>query len=302
LTSFLTYAPQQFWFGFSSLLLVTSLQLRDRKALALNCIALLFVIFTFQGFNIPWGRTEQSVTQPTRLRVMTFNIEYGAHGIEQIAKVIRQQQPEVLCLQETRGFHTFPDPVPALVRVLNRQNPGWYMVRTHEVTTMSRYPIRSQRVHVMPPPSKRALLETSVNVRGRVFTVFNAHISMEAADRADRARMRALPRLLQLGGSSVMRQKQVNLVLNATKAVGTPFAVCGDFNIPPRGLIYRSLASNLTDSFRAAGWGSGLSFRSDLPLLRIDYIWMSRNVGATNAHVPSVRASDHRPYVADLVF
>lgn len=308
-TTILTYAPQHFWLVPTLCLLAACAWKRRAKLLAFNLFtALLFVVF-FLGFNIPFGRwmPQATAASSTRLRVMTFNIKGGLNGVDEVAQVVREQKPDVLCLQETMGLTTGrpgalqqqPDPIPALQALLPQ---GWFMARTHEVTTFSRFPIASQRVHPMPFRAGRAILETQVNVRGKTLSVFNAHISMVSLSAAAKRRDNILPRVLRFGGSSATRQAQVDILLAATQQTQTPFVVCGDFNTPPRGIVYRTLTSKMTDSFRAVGWGSGFSFRSDLPLMRIDYIWLNDGVRVLDCHVPNVRASDHRPYVADLEF
>lgn len=306
-TAIVTYAPQQLWIIPTLCLLVACLWKRRAKWLAFNALTtLLFAVF-FLGFNIPFGRWMQQspAASSTRLRVMTFNIMGGLNGVDQVAQVVRAQKPDVLCLQETMGLTTGKpgalqqqaDPIPALRTLLPS---SWFMARTHEVTTFSRFPIVSQTVHEMPLATGRAILETRLDVRGKQFTVFNTHINIVPLNAPTRRRENALPRVLRFGGSFLTRQAQIDILLAATRQAQTPFIICGDFNTPPRGIAYRTLSSQLTDSFRAVGWGSGLSFRSDLPLMRIDYIWLNDGVRVLDCHVPNVRASDHRPYVADL--
>ncbi|HVF85464.1 MAG TPA: endonuclease/exonuclease/phosphatase family protein [Abditibacteriaceae bacterium] len=308
-TTIVTYAPQHLWIFPTLCLLIACGWKRRPKLLAFNAsVTLLFVVF-FLGFNVPLSRwmpqAEAEATSSTRLRVMTFNIVGGLIGVDNVAQVVREQKPDVLCLQETMGLTTGrpgalqqqADPLPALQALLPK---NWFMARTHEVTTFSRFPIVSQRVHEMPLATGRAILETQVNVRGKMLSVFNVHISMVELSPAEKQRDRAMPRVLQFGGSSTTRQKQIDVLLAATAKVRTPLVVCGDFNLPPRGTVYRNLSSKLTDSFRVAGWGSGFSFRADMPLMRIDYIWLSDRVRVLDCQVLNVRASDHRPYVADV--
>ena len=318
-TTILTYAPQLPWllptFG---LLLLTSWRARKAKIennrkwrLPLfNGAVLLGAIVFAMGFNVPlrsWfsgaqaatSSTRSSPNSPTKLRVMTFNIELGSKGIDNIERAIRSQNPDVICLQETLGYGVFPDPIPPL----ETRFPEYpHIARTNEVTTFSRFPIVSWRRFQMPAPSSRALLETVLDVRGQKFTVFNAHIAMNPADAEDKAWLDAQPRILGFGGSTKTRAIQAQVVLDAVRDTQTPFVVCGDFNIPPRGRVYRMLSRELTDSFRVAGWGCGHTFPARLPLLKIDYIWTNSQVRVLDAFVPNVRASDHRPYVADLSF
>ena len=75
----------------------------------------------------------------------------------------------------------------------------------------------------------------------------------------------------------------------------------GDFNNPPRGRLYQRLAGCFQDAFRAAGWGLGETYPVGTPLLRIDYLFAGQGVGVSRCWVPNVRASDHRPTVAEVV-
>jgi endonuclease/exonuclease/phosphatase (EEP) superfamily protein YafD len=76
--------------------------------------------------------------------------------------------------------------------------------------------------------------------------------------------------------------------------------VAGDFNNPPRGVLYRRMSVQLSDSFRAAGGGFGYTFRSDFPAMRIDYIWCAPGVRVVRCRTVRSRASDHLPVIADI--
>jgi endonuclease/exonuclease/phosphatase family metal-dependent hydrolase len=48
--------------------------------------------------------------------------------------------------------------------------------------------------------------------------------------------------------------------------------------------------------------GPALSFPSDKPDRKIDYIFVSPDIRVTYAEVPPIVASDHRPHIADIEF
>lgn len=305
-TALLVYVPQHGFGLLTALLALVALRRKRRKLLALNAAALVFFVCHFLGLRLGWGASRQAsvaMTSGTTLRVMSYNINYGRRGAARIAAVVRRERPDVLCLQETNYFRGEPDPVPEIARRL----PGWHMARGIEVTTFSRFPIVARRLHPMPQPAKRNLLETTLDVRGRRLRVFNIHMSTAPLPPAVR-RSRFL--LFRWGGSAAMRAAQISIltrVIEAEAETGdagvaqrTPFVVLGDFNNPPRGRLYRRMSRNWTDAFAAAGRGLGYTFRSELPLMRIDYVWAGPGLGVTRCHAPGARASDHRPVVADL--
>ena len=297
LTALLLYLPQHGAVLPAGILCLWALARREWRILACNSAALACCAVVFLGFNVPRhsGKTRGTTGHRTALRVMTYNVHYGAAGTAHIAKVLDALRPDIICLQETRPYNRWPDPVPRLQRHLR----GWHMARGAEVTTFSRYPFVFQRSHPMPAKIGRVVLETRVRVKGQELTVFNVHLSTTGAT-VKRPRHYVVASDL-LGGSAAIRREQVDVLLPLAHAAPAPVLIMGDFNNPPRGRLYRRLTRHFQDAFRAAGWGLGYTFRADLPVLRIDYVFASPQVGIQRCFAPSVRASDHRPVVAELV-
>jgi endonuclease/exonuclease/phosphatase family metal-dependent hydrolase len=297
LTIGLLYLPQH-WIGVPGAVLVLwSLARKQGKLLLWNMLGSAFFVLYFLGFNVPLQAG--STLTGTRLRVMTYNINYGSRGAANIMKVVHAVQPDVLCLQETRANWPDPDPVPTIQRML----PGWHVERGSEVTTLSRYPIILRRTHDMPIKTGRVILETQIAVKGRLLSVFNVHMSTAAvATHHPDSRWHRLVGLpIYTGATADLRRRQTRVLLDVTSRVAPPYVVAGDFNNPPRGLIYRALTARFQDAFHAAGWGWGYTFRSDLPVLRIDYIFLGPGVRTSHSFVPQVSTSDHRPLVADII-
>ena len=73
----------------------------------------------------------------------------------------------------------------------------------------------------------------------------------------------------------------------------------GDFNVTPESDILRPLRERMTDTADAFTEPL-LSFPSDAPDRKIDYIFASRDLAVLSADIPAVIASDHRPYTAVL--
>ncbi|HVF11145.1 MAG TPA: endonuclease/exonuclease/phosphatase family protein, partial [Abditibacteriaceae bacterium] len=234
----------------------------------------------------------------TRLRVMTYNIRYGSRGASRIVQIMNETQPDIVCLQETRPELPGPDPVPQMKYLL----PDWHLARDGEVTTFSRYPIVAHRSHKMPSRTGRVVLETQIALEGRRLSVFNVHMSTAAVPTGGptSARRSRFGMPIYTSATAAIRRRQTAILLGVTSQATSPQIVMGDFNNPPRGLIYRALKGRFQDAFRAAGWGWGYTFRSDLPLMRIDYIFLGPGVHAVRSFVPRVTASDHRPVVADI--
>lgn len=73
---------------------------------------------------------------------------------------------------------------------------------------------------------------------------------------------------------------------------------------------YRELRRRLLDAYREAGWGFGHTFPdmevrsmpTPFPLVRIDYIFHSRDMRASRSYVGDRGGPDHRFLVAELSF
>ena len=97
-----------------------------------------------------------------------------------------------------------------------------------------------------------------------------------------------------------IRQAQSDLLSRVASQINTPIIIAGDFNMPPRGGLYRGLKAHFSDAFKNAGCGLGKTFPAGFPLERIDYFWTSRNVKAMRLEVLPSQASDHRALVGEF--
>jgi len=294
LTTLITYAPQQLLGVPTVLLLLYSIARRRWRILAVNAVAAIFFAFAMLGLSIPFGAYTR-LSGP-RICVMTYNINHASKGAEQIAENVRRIGPDIVCFQETNLVEHLPDPVVELKRVL----PGWYSASDGQLAVFSRYPISECVIHRPLAEYWRVFLEVTVLVKGRRLTVIDLHLNTaaEPASLTDhRGSMAAY-----LRGSTGARATQISELLKIATHITGPLIVAGDFNTPPRGRIYSRMAGRFRDTFRASGWGFGYSYRSNLPLMRIDYVFAGKGLHPVRCAAPALAGSDHRPVVADISF
>lgn len=92
---------------------------------------------------------------------------------------------------------------------------------------------------------------------------------------------------------------------NAVKTVlkhleDTKCILMGDFNVTPDNAVLQPIRERMTDTailFKEPL----LSFPSDNPTRKIDYLFVSPDVKILSADIPPIVASDHRPHVAEIV-
>jgi len=231
---------------------------------------------------------------PSRpVRVMSYNLHFGFDvegwsDLEATARAIEASGAEVVGLQEvSRGWYVngSTDMLAWLQRRLRMpyarfagaSDPIWGNA------VLSRYPIAASQVVRLPRegvPLRRNALRVELDLgAGRRLRVVVTHLHhLEGPDGA-RVRLAQVPRLLDA-------------------VAGRPATVLmGDLNAEPGSAEVALLRrAGLTDAFTAAGGGPAdeLTWPSDRPDRRIDYIWLSGDLAATGFVATTSTASDHR--------
>jgi endonuclease/exonuclease/phosphatase family metal-dependent hydrolase len=73
----------------------------------------------------------------------------------------------------------------------------------------------------------------------------------------------------------------------------------GDFNVTPDNPVLAPIRARMQDT--AAFFPQPLlSFPSDTPEIKIDYVFVSPDVQVQSADIPAVVASDHRPHTVEI--
>ena len=73
----------------------------------------------------------------------------------------------------------------------------------------------------------------------------------------------------------------------------------GDFNVLPDDPVLAPIRARMKDAAQAFP-SPRLSFPSDQPDRKIDYIFVSPDIEVVSADIPAIVASDHRPHVAQI--
>jgi len=139
---------------------------------------------------------------------------------------------------------------------------------------------------------------------GRELHCFNVHLTAP--------RLRPWP----LRYDATRREAETAALAQRLAGHPGPLVVMGDFNMTDRSAAYHRLARLLGDAFREAGAGPGKTFPhaprigplrwplwpAPYPIIRIDYIFHSREIATREAHLGDGDGSDHCPVIATLAF
>jgi exodeoxyribonuclease III len=241
------------------------------------------------------------------LRVLSYNIENGGgRRLPAIARVIRQQQPDVVALLEATNRWA----VAGLARYLGMRLVYGKANNPFHIAWLSRLPVARQDNHRLPGLAK-TMLEIEVFWAGQPLQLFATHLAA-GNDRLHPAE--EAPVIIERLGC-VARDPHLLVgdfnALHPDDLVGTPPPHFSDMHRSidgdPRQAIRSILAAGYVDCFRACHPDQpGYSFPADRAWLRLDYVFASPEMAESLAACEIVdgeralRASDHLPLVAEF--
>ena len=229
---------------------------------------------------------------------MTYNIHHG-EGVDgkidllRISEMIARENPDLVALQEVdKGVlrtqrRDFPEELAALTRMTCIfSNNFSHQGGEYGNAILTKLPIlksANSRYQSSRNREQRGLLHVTVEFQGEPLVFMNTHIDYRSDDTERLA--------------SVVEAEEI-----IRNYAGSPIILCGDFNDVPDSAVHVRLKEHFRDVWEMIGNGSGLTYSSEHPAKRIDYIWISKDqrLRPLRVWVEETPASDHLPLVADL--
>ncbi|UOY89307.1 endonuclease/exonuclease/phosphatase family protein [Bacillus glycinifermentans] len=235
------------------------------------------------------------------ISIMTFNIHHGKGtdqrlDLQRIAELIAESGADIIGLNEVdRHFSKrsrYEDQISRLAKELEMEHAyspsvslrskGSQSKRQYGNALLSRFPIVEEQHHLfnfVPGLIEgRSLLETAIDIDGRLLYAFVTHLSLHPS----------------------LHRKQTGYIAGRLQKLDKPAIVLGDWNMKPRSRGWKRVTGVLRDAWEAAGDGAGFTYPSRRPKKRLDYIFVSPSLYVTAAEVvtKSPEASDHLPLTA----
>ena len=298
----LFFAPRLVMFLVLVALLVVSFVMRPRLAL---CQLGVVLVLVFWYMNFEWSKTVAK--GEGQLTAVTFNV--GQSNRPQFEAFLEAEKPEVILLQDTTKTYA---------TLLAKKMPGTVVAAEGEFAMVSRFPVRDARILAEPTWAGRPVgmrFEVLVNDRPLVF--YSIHMPTPRNELSRFIGFRGILRDFVgrphrepgFGNYREWMAKRVELAKTVRKILAeekSPCIVGGDFNMPDHGLIYHLFASELSDAFKDAGCGWGLTFpgstRNPLagfgPWLRLDYFFTGRGWRAVECRPEAGTKSQHKAVMA----
>ena len=235
------------------------------------------------------------------MRILTFNIHHGKGmdrklNLNRITEVIQKSQADIIGLNEVdQAFSKRSQFVNQAMWLADEMNMNFVfgptitiqqakssVVRQYGNALLTRFPIVSSRNYkfdFLPRyVEDRGLLEVNVQINNTLLTCFVTHLSF----------------------APLQHLKQTSFIIGEVKKKKNPTIVMGDWNMKPSSTSWRVVTNILNDV--NDGQGSNHTFPSNRPFMKLDYIFVSKEIKVirAEAYKMDVLASDHLPYLAEI--
>lgn len=234
---------------------------------------------------------------PNRLKIVTYNVLSCRRGIDGIANLLRDQEPDVVFLQEVSCSAKDPRGIDQASYIANKI--GGYHVASADAlgfqnkprwdqAILSRYELREARLLDKGDGGRSFGLIATVNASGRPLHLLCVHTNATFK--------------FNLGHAietSKARMGQVVDLLDLVAQLDGDVIIAGDFNATDWMPEYKAITRQWID-FGLVNTDAKLTIPSHYPLVRIDYVFGRGELEAISYEVLGAQLSDHRPVVTTL--
>lgn len=244
-------------------------------------------------------QAKESQDEALALRVMAYNIHHcnppskaGKIDVEAIVKTIREQQPDLVALQEVDVFTGRSGNIDQAKMLAEQLEMHHYFGKAidhdggeYGVAILSRFPISEEQTHALPTQKgtggePRVLATVKVELpNGNSIRFGSTHLDAQSED--------------------INRLLQIKAIGEITSQETLPIIIAGDFNAPPESEVISILDQHFQRSCRKCA--------PTIPVINptkaIDFIAFSPQASfeiQTHEVIPETYASDHLPVFSVL--
>lgn len=232
-----------------------------------------------------------------QLKIMSFNTQHCLNFVTKkidfdiMTDAIIKCGADVIGLQEMRD-ESEDEEYEAQARII-AEKLGFYFYFAEAIrfdgknpygnALISRYPVISAETILIPNPvvpeydgyyETRCLLKARIDVEGGL-NVLVSHFGLNPDEHRN-----AVETIV----SNISSERCV---------------LMGDFNVQPDNPVLEPIMEKMYDTAKLFD-SPKTSFPSDVPNVKIDYIFVSNDIKVIDADIPEVIASDHRPHIATI--
>ncbi|MFW5724867.1 MAG: endonuclease/exonuclease/phosphatase family protein [Bacteroidota bacterium] len=296
-------------------------------------ISLLTILIGWEHVQsfIQFNHTHKPLPQEGKnIKILSYNVKvfdlynYGPRWElnfterNNIFRFLQEEEFDIICFQEfvhdaTGKFKTL-DTLPLLVkanRVHTVFNKSSRNINFFGLATFSAYPIVNKGEIEFPTQMGNLCIYSDIKIGSDTIRVYNVHFESIGLSPEDYVFVESISNpgpnfdteSFKKGGQRILnrmrkafnhRASQVETVMEHIQSCPYPVVLAGDFNDIPASWAYRKASGHLSDAF-GSGSGMGQTYISNIPGLRIDYIFHSDEFTPYNFTTGKHNYSDHYP-------
>jgi endonuclease/exonuclease/phosphatase family metal-dependent hydrolase len=297
--------------------------------------ALYSAIIIILGFNHILTHFQQNKTnifssEQEYFSVMSYNVRLfdlynwsnNTTTRDNMINFIAEKDPDIFCFQEyfDADDDYFPVKKPLLEKVSAKYvHEDFFTTKANGsmrfgIATYSRFPIVNKGSLYFSDSISMGnyAIYTDILFQSDTIRIYNTHLSSlhfsvedyklvdnELEPQTDiKIGFKQIARKLR--DAYIKRAEQVEILVKHIDESPHQVVLCGDFNDTPVSYTYRTVKKKLKDSFCEAGKGLGNTYIAKFLRFRIDYIFHSENLEASNFRVIKQTFTDHYPIICDI--
>ena len=261
----------------------------------------------YMGTMYKFGSQDDKADANPGLKIASYNVagfgrETSGFMAQDILSEMKKQKVDIVCFQE------YGDQAGDKKNSDSYKEYFKYMaVGKSDMVIYSRYPITKSETIKFDMTNNSAMW-AEITYNDNTYRIYNAHLETtgingtlhraakqqsKGFDVQNNTLMDALYGNYTVG--MIARSGQANQLAMDMRECEGPIIVCGDFNDVPYSYVYNTMKGDLVDGFKECGSGFMNTFRSGKKLVRIDYIFHSKEMEGFSYYKKELSYSDHYP-------
>jgi len=258
----------------------------------------------------------------TKFKIMSYNVRLfdlynwtsNKKTRNKIIEQIQEVNPDIICFQEY--YYSSTNDFKTRELIIDELNMPYYYenftsqtrnTSFYGLAIFSKFPIINSSKILFNNDISNSSIWSDIKIHKDTFRIYNAHIGSIRFNYSDynliggkgspiwdnqkKPKQEILKRL-HLAFNK--RNEQINTIIPQILRSPYEYVICSDINDTPISYAYHNFDKYFTDAFCVSGNGIGGTYIGNLPGLRIDYIWHSKNLNSYSFTTHNESLSDHR--------
>jgi endonuclease/exonuclease/phosphatase family metal-dependent hydrolase len=274
-----------------------------RKLIWPNIIVLLLgigFVDSFIGVSLNKKKSQET------LKIMSYNVRLFNKNKnipklkikEKIFDLIEKENPDIICFQEFYFDSIASFNHRYIYKNHSQKNSLLSIYSKYPIIQDTNYKSFNENIGNM----KNTFIFSDIKIKKDTVRIYNLHLASNWFNESEYDFMQnpnkndlktgTVSIIKRMKKSYLKRSVQVEIIKDHINKSPYPVIICGDFNDTPLSYSYNHIKGKLKDAFNSSGIGIG-STLTEIPALRIDYIFHDKNFESANYKKINKKLSDH---------